>query len=425
MSVPLFVTLAGRRVLVVGGGPVSARRVDTFLADGALVHVIAPWLCETLTDRYTQNQLTWAKRDYHGPADLEGAWLVHTATGDRQTDTRVSRDCAATGRWCIDATDARVSPVALGAAASVHTPDGTVTIAAHSGGDPGTSMAVRDAAADIVRTALALGQLPLQRTRARAHTPHGALSPAGHNGDGAGWVALVGGGPGHDDFLTARAHELLASADVVVIDRLAPQSVVNRLPATVRVIDVGKAPGHHPVPQHDINQILIDEALTGHAVVRFKGGDPYVFGRGGEERLACEEQGIRVEVVAGVSSAVAVPAAAGIPVTHRGLARAFTVVTGHDDLPGLPPGADHTLVLLMGVARLSESAQTLIASGRGPDCPVAIIERGYLPTQRVTLGTLATIGRRAAQIGVRSPAVIVVGDVVTLAHDNLPQARTA
>ncbi len=182
---------------------------------------------------------------------------------------------------------------------------------------------------------------------------------------GHGWVALVGGGPGSDGLLTSRARELLASADVVVVDRLAPRGVVDRLPSTVRVVDVGKAPGRHALAQDAINDLLVEEALAGHAVVRLKGGDPYVLGRGGEERLACEAHGIRVEVVPGVTSAVAVPAAAGIPVTHRGVARGFTVVTGHDELPAVPPGTDHTVVLLMGVGRLARSA-TVAAGCRPP-----------------------------------------------------------
>ena len=135
------------------------------------------------------------------------------------------------------------------------------------------------------------------------------------------------------------------------------------MPASVRVIDVGKTPGHHAVPQSRINDILVEEAARGLGVVRLKGGDPFVLGRGGEERDACQAHGIRVEVVPGVTSAVAVPAAAGIPVTHRGVARGFTVVTGHDDIPVLPPGSDHTLVLLMGVHLLGQTARRLIEHG--------------------------------------------------------------
>ena len=179
-----------------------------------------------------------------------------------------------------------------------------------------------------------------------------------------GWVALVGGGPGIDGLLTTRGYELLRAADVIVVDRLAPRAVVDRLPDSVRVIDVGKTPGHHAVPQWRINEILVEEASRGLGVVRLKGGDPYVLGRGGEERQACEAAGLSVEVVPGVTSAVSVPAAAGIPVTHRGVARGFTVVTGHEAIPGLPTGTDHTLVLLMGVTQLPQTVELLVGQGR-------------------------------------------------------------
>ncbi|EAP98880.1 uroporphyrin-III C-methyltransferase, C-terminal:Siroheme synthase,N-terminal [Janibacter sp. HTCC2649] len=345
--------------------------------------------------------MTWLQRDYAGPADLEGAWLVHTATGDPDVDTAISSDSHALRVWCVDATDSRATAASIPARTHVITPDGAVTVAVHGGGDPLLATTVRDG----IDLALRNGGLDLRRHRTR----------------GAGWVALVGGGPGDDGLLTVRGHELLASADVVVVDRLAPRGVVSRLPASVRIIDVGKTTGHHPVPQDRINAILVEEAERGHAVVRLKGGDPYVLGRGGEERLACEAHGIPVEVVPGVTSAVSVPAAAGIPLTHRGVAKAFTVVSGHEQIPTLPPGSDHTLVLLMGVSTLRASANALVAEGRSANCPVAIIERGYLPTQRVTIGTLADIADLALFRGVESPAVVVVGDVVRLAHDDLPQ----
>jgi uroporphyrin-III C-methyltransferase/precorrin-2 dehydrogenase/sirohydrochlorin ferrochelatase len=227
-------------------------------------------------------------------------------------------------------------------------------------------------------------------------------------------VALVGGGPGTDALLTIRGRHLLSTADVVVVDRLAPRGLLADLPASVRIVDVGKVPGRHAVTQDEINAVLVEEALAGHGVVRLKGGDPYVLGRGGEERLACEAHGIPVEVVPGVTSAISVPAAAGIPVTHRGVARGFTVVTGHEEIPSLPSGRDHTLVLLMGVAGLQRTTDLLIAGGRDPRCPVAIVERGWLPDQRVTIAPLDEIAATATAVGVESPAVIVVGDVVAL-----------
>ncbi|GAB3052381.1 uroporphyrinogen-III C-methyltransferase [Intrasporangium mesophilum] len=394
-ALPIVLDLDGKLVVAVGGGPVSARRVRAFVDEGAVVRVVSPWVCEDLRDLVTEGQAEWVGRDYAGPADLDGAWLVHTATGEPGVDQRVAQDAAALRVWCVDATDAAATSASIAARADVTTPDGRVTVATYAAGDPGLAVTVRDG----VEQAIASGALDLRRTRAR---------------DGLGWVALVGGGPGADGLITARGHALLASADVVVVDRLAPRAVVDRLPASVRVIDVGKTPGNHPVPQSRINDILVEEARRGLGVVRLKGGDPYVLGRGGEERRACEAHGIPVEVVPGVTSAVAVPAAAGIPVTHRGVARGFSVVTGHDDIPVLPTGGDHTLVLLMGVTQLSRTMDLLVAHGRSGDCPVAIVERGFLPTQRTTVGTVCTIAALAADVGVEAPAVIVVGDVVRL-----------
>lgn len=227
-------------------------------------------------------------------------------------------------------------------------------------------------------------------------------------------VALVGGGPGARDLITVRGQRLLDDADVVVADRLGPRALLGDLRPHVELIDVGKLPGHHPVPQGEINRILVEHALAGKRVVRLKGGDPYVFGRGGEELDYCRAHGVEVEVVPGVTSAISVPAAVGIPVTYRGIANGFTVVTGHEELTDVPGGRNHTLIVLMGVSGLAGSAALLAAGARGGDCPVAIIEDGYGDDQRVTIATLETIAATAALRGVRSPAVIVIGDVVSL-----------
>ena len=394
MTLAIGLDVTGRRVVAVGGGPASASGVSTLLAAGALVEVVAPYVCEELAVLVASGDVAWAPRDYEGRRDLDGAWLVHTATGDLEVDEAVRADALDLRVWCL-APAASDATADLPATTSVAAADITVTVAAHTPSD-------RALATHVVRevgAVLASGSLDLRRRTPRP---------------GSGWVALVGGGPGTDGLLTTRARELLSVADVVVVDRLAPRGVVDRLPANVRVVDVGKAPGRHTVPQEEINALLVEEALAGRAVVRLKGGDPYVLGRGGEERHACEAHGISVEVVPGVTSAVAVPAAAGIPLTHRGVARGFTVVTGHEDLPAVPSGGDHTVVLLMGVGRLARSARALVDAGRSPTCPVAVVERGFLPGQRVTFGTLADIAETARAAAVENPAVVVVGDVVRL-----------
>ncbi|WES63485.1 uroporphyrinogen-III C-methyltransferase [Microbacter sp. GSS18] len=237
--------------------------------------------------------------------------------------------------------------------------------------------------------------------------------------DTNGLVQLVGAGPGDPGLLTLRGLRALEAADVIVADRLGARAVLDGLEAdgirlSADVVDVGKRPGHHAVPQDAINALLVQLAHDGKRVVRLKGGDPYIFGRGGEELAFCQEAGIAVEVVPGITSAVSVPAVAGIPLTHRGVATAFTVATAHDQIQNLGGARDHTVVLLMGIGTLAHSALTLARGERGADCPVAIVEDGYGPGQRVTIGTLSTIAAQAAQRGVRSPAVVVVGDVVRL-----------
>ncbi len=399
MTLPVGLDLAGRRALVVGGGPVVVAGTRALVVAGALVTVVSPWLCEELEELAVSGLLDWRAADEVDAHDLAEAWLVVVGSGDVVRDDTVRADALAARVWCVDALTSAAGTAVLPPTARMTTLDGPVTVATHVPGDSALAARVTRRVGELVAT----GSLDLRRRTARP---------------GAGWVALVGGGPGADGLLTSRGRELLAVADVVVLDRLAPHAVVDRLPASVRVIDVGKTPGRHALAQDRINELLVEEALAGHAVVRLKGGDPYVLGRGGEERLACEAHGIRVEVVPGVTSAVAVPAAAGIPVTHRGVARGFTVVTGHDELPAVPPGTDHTVVLLMGVGRLARSAQSLRDAGRPASCPVAVVERGFAPDQRVTFGTLADIAARASEVGVENPAVVVVGDVVRLSPDH-------
>ncbi|MBM7827483.1 uroporphyrinogen-III C-methyltransferase [Microbacterium aurum] len=253
----------------------------------------------------------------------------------------------------------------------------------------------------------------LSRQDARAHQELVRSAPA------TGKVWLVGAGPGDAGLLTLKGLRALEAADVIVADRLGARAVLDGLAADgvelrAEVVDVGKRPGHHAVPQDAINALLVQLAHDGKTVVRLKGGDPYVFGRGGEELFACQAAGVVVEVVPGITSAASVPAVAGIPLTHRGVATAFTVATAHDQIESLGGGRDHTVVLLMGVGTLANSAITLARGERGGDCPVAIVEDGYGARQRVTVGTLSTIAQQAAARGVRSPAVVVVGDVVRL-----------
>jgi len=236
-----------------------------------------------------------------------------------------------------------------------------------------------------------------------------------------GRVTLVGGGPGREDLLTAGALRALGTADVVLYDRLAPHARLAELAPDADLVDVGKQPGHHAMPQEEIEALLVAHAIAGRHVVRLKGGDPYVFGRGGEEVLACHRAGVPVEVLPGVTSAVAVPGAAGIPLTHRGISRLFTVVSGHaplsdDELRHLA-GLGGTIVVLMGVNTLPQLVAGLARHGMRGSMPVAIVERGFRCDQRTTIADLTGIVSAAGLAGVASPAVVVVGEVVRLAHD--------
>ena len=233
-----------------------------------------------------------------------------------------------------------------------------------------------------------------------------------------GRVLLVGAGPGDPELITVRGARALAEADVVVYDRLVAPSLLDLAPPDAERIYVGKEPGRAPVPQRGIEQLLVERALAGATVVRLKGGDPFVFGRGREEVAACEEAGIPCEVVPGVSSAVAAPAAAGIPVTHRGIARSFAVVTGstaHDDEVDLSKvaGAD-TLVVLMAAGRLARTCHDLIAAGRPADEPAAIVQWAWTADQRSVVGTLADLPILAEAASIGPPATLIVGSVASL-----------
>jgi uroporphyrin-III C-methyltransferase/precorrin-2 dehydrogenase/sirohydrochlorin ferrochelatase len=239
-----------------------------------------------------------------------------------------------------------------------------------------------------------------------------------------GTVWLVGAGPGDPDLLTLKAWRLIQSADVVIHDRLVSQPIMNLIPANTRRIYVGKARSDHAVPQDDINQLLVDEARAGHNVLRLKGGDPFIFGRGGEEIEQLAEAGIPFEVVPGITAASGCAAYAGIPLTHRDYAQSVRFITGHLKTDGVnlcwPELMDpsQTLVFYMGLVGLQAICEQLVAHGRDPQTPVALIEKGTTPEQRVIIATLSTINESVLAEKVTAPTLTIIGDVVKL-HDRL------
>lgn len=393
---PVGLRLAGRRVVVLGGGQVAQRRLPTLVAAGADVVLVSPSATPSVDAMAAAGELRWERRRYR-PGDLADAWYALIATDDAEANEAASAEAEERRVWCVRSDDAD--------AATAWTPatgrtDG-VTVAVLTGRDPRRSAAVRDAIVEGLRD--------------------GSLAAPQHRGRTPG-VALVGGGPGDPDLITVRGRRLLAEADVVIADRLGPRDLLDELPPHVEVIDAAKIPYGRAMAQEAINAALIEHARAGKAVVRLKGGDPFVFGRGMEEAQALAEAGIACTVVPGISSSISVPAAAGIPVTHRGVAHEFTVVSGHvapEDPRSLVDWEAlarlrGTLVLLMGVERIAAIAAALVAHGRGADTPVAVVQEGTTAAQRRVDATLGTVGQKVADEGVRPPAVIVIGEVVSV-----------
>ncbi|MEV6553300.1 uroporphyrinogen-III C-methyltransferase [Streptomyces sp. NPDC051597] len=395
---PVGLRLTGRRVVVVGGGQVAQRRLPALIAAGADVVLVSPGATPSVEAMADTGEITWHRRGYQD-GDLADAWYALVASSDAEANRRASAEAERRRVWCVrsdDATQATAWTPATGRTEGV-------TVAVLTGGapDPRRTAAVRDAVVEGLRD--------------------GTLV-APHHRDRTPGVALVGGGPGDPDLITVRGRRLLAEADVVIADRLGPRDLLDELPPHVEVIDAAKIPYGRFMAQEAINNALIEHAKAGKAVVRLKGGDPYVFGRGMEELHALAEAGIACTVVPGISSSISVPGAAGIPVTHRGVAHEFTVVSGHvapDDPRSLVDWEalarlTGTLVILMGVDKIGAIARTLIAHGKSPDTPVALVQEGTTAAQRRVDATLATVGETVTTRDVRPPAVIVIGDVVAV-----------
>ncbi|MEV0359953.1 uroporphyrinogen-III C-methyltransferase [Nocardia sp. NPDC050697] len=382
--------LNGRRVVVVGGGSVAQRRLGLLIASGAEVHVVSRAVTPAVEGMASAGQLTLELRDY-ADGDLDGAWYAIACTDEPETNAAIVAEATRRRVFCVRADIARLGTAVTPATARY---DG-LSLGVLAGGAHRRSAAVRSALLEALQSGVVTDDSD-------------PVVPG---------VALVGGGPGDPDLITVRGRRLLARADLVVADRLAPPELLAELGPEVEVIDAAKIPYGRSMAQEAINQALIDGAKAGKFVVRLKGGDPYVFGRGYEELEACVEAGVAVTVVPGITSPISVPAAAGIPVTHRGVTHEFVVVSGHlapdhpDSLVDWPALATlrGTLVLMMAVERLDRFAAALLDGGRPADTPAAVIQEGTLRTQRVLRADLGSVAERVKAEGIRPPAIVVIG----------------
>lgn len=401
---PVGLDLAGRRVVVVGGGTVAYRRLPGLLAAGADVVLVAARTTPGIDPLVAAGRLRLERRSYR-PGDLAEAWYCLALTDDPQVNAAVAAEAEQRRIFCVRA-DAGERGSARTPATGRHE---QLTIAVLSG-DPRRSAGLRDRIVEELR----VGTLT---------APHHRPGP-----ERPGSVTLVGGGPGDPDLITVAGRRALAQADVVVADRLAPARLLDELAPDVELVDAAKLPYGRSMSQPEINRILIDRARAGLRVVRLKGGDPFVFGRGFEEIQACAAAGVPTSVIPGVSSSVGVPALAGIPVTHRGVAHGFTVVAGHLD-PADPDSlvdwsalatlaaAGQTLVLLMGVERLERTVASLLTHGLDPATPAAAVQNGSTAGERVVRATLDQLAEAVAADGLTAPAVVVVGAVAGLDLD--------
>jgi uroporphyrin-III C-methyltransferase/precorrin-2 dehydrogenase/sirohydrochlorin ferrochelatase len=449
---PLFADLKNRAVLVVGGGVVAERRVGLLLAAGADVTVIAPLLTNSLSELAEDGRLTYLRRAY-ADEPLEPFWLVVAATDDRAVNARVAAHAEAAKRFCNTVDDLPLCSFIMPAIVD----RAPVTIAiGSSGNSPVLSRWVKGIIETLLPARLgALAELA-GRWRERVHTAvpdaterrhfwerivNGTVADhafAGRDADAEhamqaavtawgtdevgrrGEAYLVGAGPGSPDLITIRGRQLLACADVVLYDRLASPELLQYARRDAELICVGKTPRRPSITQKQLNRLLVGLVQSGKRVCRLKGGDPFIFGRGGEELEALASAGLKFQVVPGVSAAEGCAAYAGIPLTLRGVAQAVLLTTGHTMDAATPaltefqPG--QTLALYMGVAQYAEISAALIARGHSPETPIAIVESGTTDRQRVVRTVLGSLAAAQAALDIRPPALLIVGETTRYAE---------
>jgi uroporphyrin-III C-methyltransferase / precorrin-2 dehydrogenase / sirohydrochlorin ferrochelatase len=457
---PIFLDLSGQKVLVVGGGEVALRKVTLLERAGASIKLIAPQVLPELKERAAGGALELATREFV-PDDLDGARLVIVATSRR-----------AVNRWIAALSEARGIPVNVvddRQASRFIVPaiidrDPVLVAISTEGTSPVLARRLRERLEALIPAKIGELALWLRSLRPAAQRrlrdvaerrrffeqlidgaaarrfvdgdTHGAhsiaqqmLSRAATGPRTAGEVTLVGAGPGDPELLTLKALRALQDADVILHDRLVPGAILDMARRDAERICVGKTAGGHGHTQLQINELLIEQAAQGKRVVRLKGGDPFTFGRGGEELEALSNAQISFSVIPGITAAAGCAAYAGIPLTHRDHAHGVTLITGHEDQDGREPDWDAlakpgmTAVFYMGLARLGHIAAKLTQHGASSALPAAVIAQGTLPNQRVIAGTLATIESLAARARVESPALLVVGEVARL-HASLAWFNT-
>ena len=457
---PAFFDLTAQKVLIVGAGEVALRKLALLTRSGANVTVVAPQMLPEFSEQAAAGKITAVSREFV-PGDLDGARLVIVATARR-----------AVNRWIAALSEARGIPVNVvddREASRFIVPalidrDPVLVAISTGGASPVLARRLRERLEALIPKRfgeLALWLRALRRaarwrlrdTDARrrffehivdgaaarrfvAGDTHGAeslaqqlLARTSSSPRESGEVTLVGAGPGDPELLTLKALRALQDADVILHDRLVPRAVLDMARRDATRISVGKAAGGVGSTQAEINALLIEHALQGKRVVRLKGGDPFIFGRGGEELEALQKAHIRFSVIPGITAAAGCAAYAGIPLTHRDHAHSVTFVTGHEDGDGREPDYQAlakpgiTAVFYMGLARVGHIAARLVQHGAPEALPAALIAQGTLENQRVITGTLATIAAAAARAGLESPALLVVGEVVSL-HDALAWFNT-
>jgi uroporphyrin-III C-methyltransferase/precorrin-2 dehydrogenase/sirohydrochlorin ferrochelatase len=452
---PIFLRLEGQPVLVVGGGTIAARKIELLRKANALVTVVAPELNDTLAALVAQDAIKHRNEEFK-PEHLDGMRLAIAATSRQSVNAWVAHQAEARNIPVNVVDDRELSRFIMPAIVD----RSPVIVAVSSGGDaPVLTRRLREKLEAVLPSRLgalaklagtlrglvkrriaengerrkfwerffdgdiAADVLAGREQQAQAAVDQALIAAGNHHAqDARGEVALVGAGPGDPGLLTLRALRVLQNADIVLYDRLVSRAVLDLARRDAELISVGKAAGCAPIPQEKINALLVEHALAGKRVVRLKGGDPFIFGRGGEELEVLAAHGIRFEVVPGVTAAAGCAAYAGIPLTHRDYAQTLTFVTGHHKADGASDNTDwtalakpgHTVVFYMGMHTLPNIVARLIEHGASPTLAAAVIEHGTQATQRVIVGSLDSLLARVTAANVTSPALLIVGEVTRL-----------